>query len=148
MEHFDSQRQQQIWQRVRSGREEAPKNDLRQMHREALELAAIYRSLASRMTSRQQQLLSMLYRGERENAAALAGIAVLSRLGGETLNFWQPDKEEPKRLLERCYHRTRRCMTEYLARSAEGEWGVVYEKMAGREGEHCFLIARLLGWMQ
>ena len=91
MEHFDSQRQQQIWQRVRSGREEAPKNDLRQMQREALELAAIYRSLASRMTGRQQQLLSMLYRGERENAAALAGIAVLSRLGGETLNFWQPD---------------------------------------------------------
>ena len=36
-------------------------------------------------------------------------------------------------------------MTEYLARSAEAEYGVVFEKMAKREGEHCGMIAELLG---
>lgn len=145
MENFDSQREQQVWQRVRACREEAPGNDLRQLQREAMELAAIYHSLASNMTGRQQEQAMRLYRGERENAAALGGVAILSRQGGETLKLWQPEKEDPRKLLERCYHRTRRCMTEFLARSAEGECGVVFEKLARREAEHCFLIAQLLG---
>jgi hypothetical protein len=110
-----------------------------------MELAAIYLSLASNMTGRQQEQAMRLYRGERENAAALGGVAILSRQGGETLKLWQPEKEDPRKLLERCYHRTRRCMTEFLARSAEGEYGVVFEKLARREAEHCFLIAQLLG---
>jgi hypothetical protein len=39
-------------------------------------------------------------------------------------------------------------MTEYLARSADGEFGVVFEKLAKREGDHCILIARLLGTLR
>lgn len=148
MEQYDAQKEQQVWQRVRASREESPKNGLRQLQREAMELAAVYRLLASRMAGRQQELLTKLYQGERENGAALAGIAVLSRQSGESLKLWQPEKEEARRLLERCYHRTRRCMTEYLARSADVEFGVVFEKLAKREGEHCFLIARLLGILQ
>ena len=148
MEQYDVQKEQQVWQRVRASREEGTKNDLRQLQREAMELAAVYRLLASRMAGRQQELLTKLYQGERENGAALGGIAVLSRQGGESLKLWQPEKEEARRLLERCYHRTRRCMTEYLARSADGEFGVVYERMAKRAGEHCLMLARLLGGMQ
>ena len=89
--------------------------------------------------------MKRLYAGEKANGEALAGIARLSRLGGESLKFWQPGKEDPRRLLERCYHRTRRCTIEYLARSAEGEFGVVFEKLANREKEHCCLIAEVLG---
>lgn len=145
MEHNDTQREQQVWQRVRSGREEARKNELRQLQREAMELAAIYRSLSSRMTGRQQEQAAKLYRGEMDNAAALGGIGILSRQQGESVKLWQPEKEDPRRLLERCYHRTCRCLTEYLARSADGEFGVVFEKMARREGEHCLILAQLLG---
>ena len=43
-------REQQVWQRVQASREEAPRNDLRQLQREAMELAAIYRAMASRLT--------------------------------------------------------------------------------------------------
>ena len=86
-----------------------------------------------------------MYLGEKDNAAALAGIGKLSRQTRENLKLWQPGKEEPRKALERCYHRTRRCMTEYLARSADGEFGVVFERMAKREGEHCALIAEVLG---
>ena len=74
MENLDSQREQQVWQRVRACREEAPGNDLRQLQREAMELAAIYHSLASNMSGRQQEQAMRLYRGERENAAALGGV--------------------------------------------------------------------------
>ena len=64
------------------------------------------------------------------------------------MKLWQPGREELGKTLERCYHRSRRCMTEYLARSADVEFGVVFEKLAKREGEHCFLITKLLGILQ
>ena len=145
MDKQDRNTEQQVWQRVRACREEAPKNDLRQMQREAMELAAVYRALSPQMMGSHREKMQKLYQGERANAAALTGIGYLFRQGGEQLKLWQPAMEDAKKLLERCYHRTRRCMTEYLARSAEAEWGIVYDRMAKREGEHCVLIAELLG---
>jgi hypothetical protein len=58
MEQYDAQKEQQVWQRVRASREEAPKNDLRQLQREAMELAAIYRGLSQLFsgTAREQLL--------------------------------------------------------------------------------------------
>ena len=137
--------EQQVWQRVLSGREEAPKNDLRQLRREAMELAAIYRNLSTRLTGTGQELVKRLYAGERANSVSLLGIGKLSRTEEEGLKLWQPGNEEPRKALEKCYHRTRRCMTEYLARSADGEFGVVFERMAKREGEHCLWLAEALG---
>ena len=145
MDHQDRNTEQQVWQRVRASREEAPRNDLRQLQREAMELAAIYRNLSNQLMGVRKEQLLQLYLGEKANAAALWGIGVLSRQSGERLKIWQPGKEEPQKLLERCYHRTRRCMTEYLGRSADGEYGVVFDRMAKREGEHCALIAQVLG---
>ena len=147
MDKQDMSLEQQVWQRVRAHQEDGPKNDLRQLQREVMELTAIYRNLSSRMTGRPQELVKQLYAGERANASALAGIGVLSGNGGESLKRWQPGKEDPGKQLLRCYHRTRRCMTEYLARSAEPEYGLVFEKLAKREGEHCVLLAEILGAM-
>jgi len=145
MDKQDWSTEQQVWQRVRASREEEPKNDLRQLQREAMELAAVYRMLASQMTGRQREQIMKLQRGEQANAATLAGIGVLSRQNGEQIKLWQPGKEDAKKLMERCYHRTRRCMTEYLARSAETEFGTVFDRMAKRAGEHCALLAEVLG---
>ncbi len=137
--------EQKVWQRVRSAAEEPPGNDLRQLQREAMELAAVYRGLMPQLSGRQQEQARQLYLGEKANARMLAGIGLLSRQQGEALKLWQPGKESTVRVLERCYHRTRRCMVEYLARSADGEYGAVFRFMADREGEHCVYIAELLG---
>ena len=145
MNKQESNMEQAVWQRVQACREEAPRNDLRQLQREAMELAAIYRSLSGRTAGRQQERIQQLYGGERANAAALAGIGKLSRQGSEHLKLWQPGQEDISKMLERCYHRTRRCLTEYLARSVDGEFGVVFERLAKREGEHCVWIAEILG---
>lgn len=110
-----------------------------------MELATLYRGLLHHFAGKHQELVKQLYTGEQANGAALAGLSILSRQPSEQLKLWQPGKEDVKKQLQQCYHRTRRCMTEYLARSADGELGVVFEKMAKREGEHCFLIAQLLG---
>ena len=147
MDKQDLSLEQQVWQRVRARREDEPRNDLRQLQREAMELAAIYGDLSSRMMGRSQELVKQLYAGERANASALAGIGILSQNSGESLKRWQPGKEDPRKQLLRCYHRTRRCVTEYLARSAEPEYGLVFEKLAKRAGEHCALIAEILGTM-
>ena len=45
----------QVWQRVRASAEELPRNDLRQLQREAMELAAIYRNLMAQFAGRQQE---------------------------------------------------------------------------------------------
>lgn len=141
----DRKLEAQVWQRVRATAEEPPRSDLRQLQREAMELAAIYRNLVAQFTGRQQEQARRLYLGEKANAQALAGIGLLSRQQGEALKLWQPGKEPAGKVLERCYHRTRRCMTEYLARSAEPEFGSVFRVLADREGEHCAVIAELLG---
>lgn len=145
MEKYDSGTEQQVWQRVLAGGEHSGRNDLRQLQREAMELAAIYRSLAGQLAGKLRERAMRLYQGEKANAASLAGIGMLSHQGEETLKLWQPGKESPRKALERCYHRSRRCMTEYTARSAEGEFGVVFEALAKREGEHCVILAELLG---
>ena len=110
-----------------------------------MELSAIYRQLSAQLPIGPKELAAKLYRGEKANVSILAGIGILARQGGESLNLWQPGKESVSRQLQRCYHRSLRCMTEYLARSAEAEYGVVFERMAKREGEHCEMIAQLLG---
>ena len=145
MDQQDWTGEQQVWQRVCACREEASRNDLRQLQREAAELAAGYRNLIPQLSGKQLEQVKGLYLGEKANAAALAGIGMLSRQQGENLKLWNPDREEPRKMLEKCYHRTRRCLTEYLARSAEGEFGVVFQAMAEREKANCVLIAQLLG---
>ena len=145
MKNYDPSTEQQVWQRVLAGKEVLPRSDLRQLQQEAVELAAIYRSLTTRLSGRGREWASRLYTGEKSNAACLAGIGILSRQREETLKHWEPGKEEPEKLLQQCYHRSRRCMMEYMARSVEGEWGVVFERMAKREGEHCTIIAEMLG---
>ena len=145
MDKQDFTREQEVWQRVQANRQEGLKNDLRQLRRESAELAEVYRKLSTQLSGKTQELANRLYRGEKANGAALAGIGKLSRTGGESIRLWQPGKEDPQSLLERCYHRTRRCMSEYLARSADGEFGLVFQTLADREKEHCVLIAELLG---
>ena len=137
--------EQEVWQRVQANREAVPVNDLGQLQREAMELAAAYRNLSTQLTGTPKESVMKLHRGEKANAMTLAGLEILSRDRGEALKLWQPKKEDPRKLLQRCYHRTRRCMTEYLARSAEAEYGVVFEKLAKREAEHCALIPEILG---
>ena len=45
--------EQKVWQRVQADRQEAVQQDLRNLQREAMELAAVYRSLSAQATGRQ-----------------------------------------------------------------------------------------------
>ena len=136
---------EQVWQRVLSAPRDLPARDLRQLQREAMELAAVYKNLMAQFTGNARELARKLYLGEKNNGSALAGLERLSHREGEALKLWQPGKEPARKALERCYHQTCRCMTEYMARSADGEYGTVFRMLAQREEQHCILIAQLLG---
>lgn len=110
-----------------------------------MELAAVYRNLAAQLTGRNQEQAKALYARELETAHTLAGIVSLSRQTGENLKLWQPGKEDPRKALQRCYHRTLRARIEYMARSAEPEYGVVFDLLAREAARQCVKIAQLLG---
>ena len=145
MENFDPSVEQQVWQRVLAQPEQPQRDDLRGLQLSAAELAAAYRHLANTLTGRDREQAKRLYEGERANIACLRGMRVLSGAAGVKPKTMNASKEPAGKLLEKCYHRTRRAMAEYTARSVDGEFGEAFRKMARREGEHCAMIAELLG---
>ena len=56
-----------------------------------------------------------------------------------------PPEEGTARLLNQCFRSTCRAQTEYLARSAEPEMGIVFRLLADNAAARCAQIARLLG---
>ena len=139
------EKQQQVWDRVFGRQQEAPRDDLRAMQLAAGELVSRYRHLLGTATGKQRELIRQLHDGEVANLAALKGIGVLTGRGEEVLKLWTSGKEPWKRALEKCYHKTRRCMVAYMGNAAELEFGVVFRELADREGKHCQILAQLLG---
>jgi len=136
--------EQQVWQRVFSPAEQ-PGSDLRSLRMGAMELAAAYRYLQGILPGKQRETVRQLQEGELANSAALKGVMQLSGQGEEILKIWNPSREPGGKLLERCYFKTRRAMVEYMGRSAEPEFGVVFRALADREGRHCLELVQLLG---
>lgn len=142
---MENSKERQVWQRVLASSGEQPHADLRELMAWVVELLSVYRHLTAAASGPRRESLRRLYEGEKSNLGCLKGISVLSGGGGEVLKLWEPTKEPERKLLIRCYHRTRRCMVDYMSRSAEPEFGTVFRTLADRAGEHCVLIAELLG---
>ena len=145
MEKEYPNREQEIWQRVMGRQEDTAAMELRHLQMTAMELAASFRQLMGTLTGRKRELARQLYEGEMANAAALKGIAQLSGSRDEALKLWNPTREATARMLETCYHKTRRCMTDYLFRSAEPQYGAVFRLLSDREARHCLILTELLG---
>jgi len=145
MENDHPNREQQVWQRVLQRQEESSGMELQRLQMTAMELAASFHQLMGLLSGRRRELARQLYEGEMANAAALKGIARLSGSREEVLKLWNPTREPSARLLEASYHKTRRCMTDYLSRSAEAQYGAVFRLLSDREARHCLLLTELLG---
>ena len=136
-----------VWQRVQAPPEPG-RQDYRTLILPAQELAAVYRQRLRGASGREKELLGQLYEGERASIACLRGMEVLSGAGMRKV-FAIPGKESPgAKVLEACYHQTRRAVTEYTARSAEPEFGSVFRILAQRAETRCALLLELLGQVQ
>lgn len=136
--------EQKVWQRVLSGPGESGE-DLRPLLQLAAETAMDYYHLLRRASGKTREPLQQLYDRARVNLNCLRGLQTL-RFGSAGKRLPQPDGGASlRKTLEKCYHRTRRAMTEYTARSAEPEYGAVFAVMAQRERDNAALIAEILG---
>ncbi len=136
--------QQQIWQRVFS-QQPTKREDIRPLLLSAAESAAVFHHLANTLTGTARDRAKVLYQSQGETVACLKGLAILSGDPGENLKRLQPSKEPPRRLLEKAYHRAKRAVAEYAARSLDGEFGMVFRCLSQQEEQRCAEIARLLG---
>ena len=108
--------EQQVWQRV-LGQSESPRRNLRPMELEAMEAAAVYRTLAGQFSGRGREQLRHLHDMQMEILACLRGIGRLSGSGGrKTAQIAVPEAPAAK-ALEKRYHCARRAVTEYTART-------------------------------
>ena len=128
----DRDLEKRVWERV-AAREGAPREDMEELLRQARELGEEYRALTRLMGDRGE--LAGIRREQQEIARILAGIRALQQGGGS----------EKQKRLRRCYHRSRRAMTDYAARVATPEVGLAYEYLSELEREHCLEILRMLG---
>ena len=146
MEMIDPNMEQQVWQRVTGHSATEPRQeDFRSLMLAALEAAAVYRQLAAAFTGTARERVKRLYEGEMANIACLKGIRKLSGGGVGKLPALSAPKEPAEKALEKRYHHARRAMVEYMSRAADPEFGVVFEKIAQREREHCAVLAELIG---
>ena len=128
----DRDLEKRVWERV-AAREGAPREDMEELLRQARELGEEYRALARRMGDRGE--LAGIRREQQEIARILAGIRALQQGGGS----------EKQKRLRRCYHRSRRAMTDYAARVATPEVGLAYQYLSELERRHCIEVLKMLG---
>ena len=128
----DRDLEKRVWERV-AAREGAPREDMEELLRQARELGEEYRALARLMGDRGE--LAGVRREQQENARILAGIRALQQGGGS----------EKMQRLRRCYHRSRRAMTDYAARMAAAEVGLAYQYLSELERQRCIEVLKMLG---
>ena len=128
----DRDLEKRVWERV-AAREGAPREDMEELLRQARELGEEYRALARLMGDRGE--LAGVRREQQENARILAVIRALQQGGGS----------EKQKRLRRCYHRSRRAMTDYASRMAAAEVGLAYQYLSELERRHCIEVLKMLG---
>ena len=129
----DLELERRVWERVAERENHSREEDMDTLQRQAREITEEYRALAARMGDR--NLLAGIRREEQETARILAGIRALRQGGGS----------DRLQRLRRCYHRSRRAMTDYAARVATPEVGLAYQYLSELERQRCLEILRMLG---
>ncbi len=140
---------QGVWDRVRDrGGCSLDPGELKGLIARERQEAAVYLYLSRRTQGRESQLLRKLFEEEQAHAACLKGIYTL--LTGERLPIQSaPPPQEPMEVtLRRCYGMEMRSLAAYEARSADPEYGRVFESLARQERAHCGMVLELLGRME
>ena len=144
MEHMESNQEQQVWQRVFAVPDCRASDALEPLLQLTAQTAADCRYLLGKAVKVREPLRQLL-EGEQAVAATLAGICALSGSALPRSRQLPPARDTAVRMLQRCYHRCRRCTVELAAREIDSECGAVFRQLKVREEAHCALIAEMLG---
>ncbi len=148
MENVDKAMESRVWQRVQSGKpEDMPplqRDNLKSAVLAAQENAVACRNLSLQLIGKQWEPLRRLETESMKLAQCLRG---LSAMRGETVKLTPitRPRDLPWRTLEKCFHRTRKLWEEMERRSSDPECGMVYRRLAQMTGDHCAILAELMG---
>ena len=149
MEKLDTDLQNRVWQRVQ-GKNPAPtpeKLNLKPWMLAAQQNGAAYQSLLRSFGGREGEQLKRL---QTESGRCVACMKGLCRLRGEKVKTMPlpQSRDNPRQLLEKCYHRERNLWQQLEQHSGDPEHGIVFARLAQQAKEHCVTIMEILGRME
>lgn len=146
MENFDPEKAARVWQRVQSRESLEPmREDPADLSRSVQELAALYQALARVLPGKNGERVRQLLREVQGSAACLRGLCALAGRAAQKSEAVRTQKEPPRRLLEKCYHRERKLLEGYTKRISDPEWGQIYSVLASGAGGRCVAVLEILG---
>ena len=135
-----------VWQRVMQ-QSQPEGSSLKAIAMNTQEAIGEYRQLLKSRVESHRELGRRLLNTEQENLAALRGLQYLQTSEPLKLPMGNPIPVDCKRMVRR-YYKARKMLTEYMARSAEPEWGSVFAAMAKRQEKQCDWLCQLVGHMK
>ena len=152
MDQVDRQMEKRVWDRVR---QREPGANMPQLQQDSLkpwilaaqENASAYRNLALQLIGKPWEGLRRLEQESSRSVWCLQGISALRGEGSKLTPLPVP-RENPRRTLEKCYHRSRRLWEEMELRASDPEYGPVFRKLARQTEDHCAAVAELIGKLE
>ena len=146
---YDTQKAARVWQRVQTEKkEDAPSQraeHLPGLILEQLQLSAAYLQLARQLPGKDGAVFVRLAREARAQGACLKGILALLSEQTPQISSAPVQFSALEAMLRRCYGKELRLLKEYEARQTDPEYGPVFERLACRGRDHCWVLLELIG---
>jgi hypothetical protein len=149
MMEIDSRKEARVWQRLQAekqeGKNQSHGENLQALVMEQLQLSAVYSHLARVCPGRDGAVFMRLAREAKIQALCLKGILKLITGQNPSVAATPPQSSLSEAMLRRCYGQELRLLREYESRCTDTEYGPVFDRMAGRNREHCAALMELIG---
>ena len=146
MEIIDNEKAARVWNRVQGEPDTQQKaQGLLTLIAEEWTDAATYLLLARQFQGKESAMLRSLAQQEQAHTACLKGIYTLITGTQPVTRATTPTLLSVQATLRRCYGREMQCLAAYEARSADPEYGRVFQGLAEQERNHCHVILEILG---
>ena len=147
MEYFDPREQVKIWQRVHQSQPNVT-DGLQPMAASMQENGAIYSRLARQLQGRGKELALQLREQQLVAVRCLKGVHRMVTGNMLQAGCGEPTVESTEAALRKAYGQTLKTVTFCESRSADREYGAVFEAVGVRQREQCRLLAELMGLLQ
>ena len=146
---YDTQKAARVWQRVQTEKQEVntPQgaDRLPGLILEQLQLSATYLQIARQLPGKDGAVFVRLAREARAQAACLKGILALMSEQVPEISSAPVHFSAMEAMLRRCYGKELLLLKEYENRSSDPEYGPVFERLACRGRDHCWVLPEVIG---
>lgn len=147
MEIPESKEQVKVWNRVRQPQLSVTEG-LQSIAAAAMAAAAQYESLARQLSGTQRELALQLREQQISVVRCLKGVFRMAGCGPMQVNCGSAALQTAEAALRKLYGQSLRALHAFETRSADGEYGAVFEALAVREREHLRKNTELMGLLQ